>query len=80
MTMNDDFEMSILTKKKFNKMVEEKVLYSRLGYIDAVLEICKERGIDPEDVGSLLTQTLTDKIEAEAVNQRLIKGGNQLPI
>lgn len=80
MTNTDDFEMSIMTKKKFNKMVERKVLDSKLGYIDAVLEICKERGIDPEDVNPLLTETLTNKIEAEAIRERLIKGGNQLPL
>lgn len=75
------FGMSILTKKKFNKLVEERVLKTNQGYIDSVLEICKERGIDPEDINPLLTQTLTDKIEAEAINQRLIKGNyNQLPL
>ena len=80
MTIDEKFEDSILTKKKFAKLVEDKVLSHRLGYIDAVLEVCNDRGLDPADIGNLVSSILKDKIEAEAVSQNMIKGGNQLPL
>lgn len=80
MTVDESFEDSILTKKKFAKLVEDKVISHKLGYIDAVIEVCNDRGIDPADVGNLISPIIKEKIEAEAVGLNMIKGGNQLPI
>lgn len=80
MTLEEQFEDSILTKKKFTKLVEEKVAETKLGYIDAVLEVCNDRGLDPADVSNLISTIIKDKIEAEAVSMNMIKGGNQLPL
>jgi hypothetical protein len=80
MTIDESFEDSILTKKKFAKLVEDKVLSHKLGYIDAVIEVCNDRGLDPADVGNLISPIIKEKIEAEAVGLNMIKGGNQLPL
>jgi len=80
MTVDESFEDSILTKKKFAKLVEDKVLSHKLGYIDAVIEVCNDRGLDPADVGNLISPIIKEKIEAEAVGLNMIKGGNQLPL
>ena len=80
MTVDEKFEDSILTKKKFAKLIEDKVLSHRIGYIDAVIEVCNDRGLDPADVGSLISPIIKEKIEAEAVGLNMIKGGNKLPI
>lgn len=71
---------NILTKKRFSKLVEERVEKRKMAYMDAVLEICEEREIDPGEIGKLVSPIIKDKIEAEAVNLRMMKGGNQLPI
>ena len=71
---------NILTKKRFSKLVEERVEKRKMAYMDAVLEICDEREIDPSEIGKLVSTIIKDKIEAEAVNLRMMKGGNQLPI
>lgn len=71
---------NILTKKRFSKLVEDLVEKKRMMYMDAVLEICEEREIDPGEIGKLISPIIKDKIEAEAVNLRMMKGGNQLPI
>jgi hypothetical protein len=71
---------NILTKKRFSKLVEERVEKRKMAYMDAVLEICEEREIDPSEIGKLVSPIIKDKIEAEAVNLRMMKGGNQLPI
>jgi hypothetical protein len=80
MTIDEKFEDSILTKKKFAKLVEDKVLDLRLGYIDDVIEVCNDRGLDPSDVGNLISPIIKEKIEAEAIGLNMIKGGNQLPL
>lgn len=73
-------EDNILTKKKFTAMVEDLVKNKHMPYIDAVLEICSDRDIDPLDVASLISATIKDKIHAEAVNSNFMRGGNQLPL
>lgn len=80
MTIEEEFEDTILTKKKFTKLVEDKVLDFKIGYIEAVVEVCNDRELDTADVGNLISPILKDKIEAEAMGLNLIKGGNQLPI
>jgi len=80
MSVDDELENSILTKKKFAKLIEEKVADSRIGYIDAVVEVCKDRDLDTADVGNLISPIIKDKIEAEAISLNMIKGGNQLPL
>lgn len=75
-----ELEDMILTKKKFTQMVEDLVKTKRMPYMDAVLQVCADREIDPLDVGSLVSPAIKDKIHAEAVNSHLMRGGNQLPI
>lgn len=72
---------TILTKKTFSKIIEAKVKQNRMEYIDAILEVCKEKSIDPSEVSSLLNNIIKQKIEAEAIRERKIKGNNNsLPL
>jgi len=72
----------VLTKKRFSKMVEDHIKdYPDSSYMEAVLFLCEERAIDPMDVSKLISSPIRDKIEAEAINANLVKGGgNSLPI
>lgn len=79
-TMTTELEDVILTKKKFTLMIEDLVKDKRMPYMDAVLQICSEREIDPADVGSLISPAIKDKIHAEAIGNHMMKGGNQLPL
>jgi cell division ATPase FtsA len=36
---------------------------SKMTYMDAVLEYCKENYLEPEDVSKLINKSLKDKIE-----------------
>ena len=69
-----------LTKKKMTKMVEQYVRQHGMSYTDAVVAICEERIIDPADIGNMIAPVVKDKIEAEAIEANMIKGGNQLPV
>lgn len=71
--MVDDF---ILTKKSFGRLIDNMVKDRHLSHMEAVIEVCKIRMIDPSDVGSLINQRIRDKIEAEAVNNNMMKSGS----
>ena len=62
-------EQIILTKKRFGKLVEDKVTETRMPYMDAV-------------IGNLIGPVLKEKIEMEAIDLNLIESdnGNTLPV
>jgi cell division ATPase FtsA len=62
MTLEDQF----LTKSKFSKLVEEIVITKRLTYMDAILHICDQHNIEPEDVRKFVSTIIKTKLEAEA--------------
>lgn len=74
-------EETILTKKKFAMMVEDHVMNLKISYMDAILQICEDRELDPADVGKLVSPVIKDKLEAECIELRLIEGTSaQLPV
>lgn len=75
-------EQIILTKKRFGKLVEDKVTETRMPYMDAVIAICEERDLDPGDIGNLIGPVLKEKIQMEAIDLNLIESdnGNTLPV
>ncbi len=70
----------VLTEKKFSKMVEDFVQSNNISYINAVLEICSYKEIDPSDVSSLISNHIREKIYNEALDEKLIRGNQRLPI
>lgn len=74
-------EETILTKKKFAKIVEEHVVSLRVSYMDAILQVCEDRELDPADISKLVSPVIKDKLEAECIELRLIEGTTaQLPV
>lgn len=80
--MNINIEQKIMTRKRFSTAVEQLVLKGNMSYIDAASFIIEERGMDYSNLKKLLTDSLKDKMEAEALRLNLIRGkkGNKLPI
>lgn len=72
--MSDKF----LTKSEFSKLVEKTVLDNKMNYMDAVLAICEDHGIDPEDVRKFVSAPIQEKIEGEAMRLNLIPRTNEL--
>ena len=66
--------------QKFSKMIEE--LATRLGLtrMEAILHHCEETGLEVEIASTLISSALKSRITEEAINDNLIKRGNQLPI
>lgn len=60
-------------KEKFSNKVIERNLNTTLSFMDCVLELAGEMGIDPSAAGKLLTKPLVEKIQYEAQNLHLLK-------
>jgi hypothetical protein len=80
--MNIDIDQKIMTRKRFSTAVEQLVAKGNMSYIDAATYVIEQRGMDYSNLKKLLTDSLKDKMEAEAVRLNLIRGkkGNKLPI
>ena len=61
-------------------MAEDIAHKKNLSYIDAVVHLCDDTNIDPEDVSKFISSILKDKIEAEARNLNYLPKLNTLPV
>ena len=75
-------DYKIMTKKRFSGSVETLVATKGFSYIDAITHIVEERGMDYSNIKRLLSDSIKQKLEAEASNLKLIQtpAGNKLPI
>ena len=69
----------VFTKKSFSELIEKRVRDDRSSYLDAIIDVCKERMTDPEDVVKLLSNPIKAKLEAEGMNLGYLKKTNELP-
>ncbi len=67
-------------KKRFTKLVEHYVQRDRSSYMDAILKIAEDKMLEFEDIAKYVTPTIKDKIQAEATERLMMRGGNQLPV
>jgi hypothetical protein len=71
-------EEKFLTKAKFSKLVEMTVIEKRLTYMDAILWLCEQHNIEPEDVKKFISPIIKDKLEAEARRLNFLPRTNEL--
>lgn len=71
-------DTQFMNRSTFTKLVEEAVFKKKLSYIDAVIHICDEQGIDPQDSKKFVSPVIKDKLEAEAMNLNLLPRQNIL--
>jgi len=69
-------------KEKFSNKIIDRVKLTKLSFMDCVLELSEEMGLDPVAAGKLLTKPLIEKIQTEAQTLNLIKKSKnkKLPI
>ena len=69
-------------KQQFSNKVLELVKATKLSFMDCVLEITEEMGLDPSASGKLLTKPIVEKIQQEAKDLHLLKKSKtkQLPL
>jgi hypothetical protein len=68
-----------MNSKEFSNKIESLSKQKRCSYMDAILEFCKESDIDPGTVGGLISKSLKEKIKAEAIHLKLLKGSANMP-
>lgn len=76
--MSSEQPDGMFTKKSFSNLVQDRVKKDRSTYLDAIIDICKERMIDPEDIVKLLSNPIKAKLEAEGMNLGYLKKKNEL--
>jgi hypothetical protein len=67
-------EEKILNRKAFSELIMDYRKEYDLSAIDAVLKVCEDRQIDPEDVRRLIDNSVKGLIEQEALQLNMIKG------
>ena len=67
-----------MNRSKFTKLIETQVLEKKLGYIDAIVEVCEITNIDPEDVKKFISPVVKEKLEAEAMKLNYLPRQNEL--
>ena len=77
-TTKMDFD--IITPTKFSLLIEQMVLDKKITYIDACLEYCKEKEIEPNSLGRLVNKSLKQKIQMEAEALHFLPKTNSLPV
>lgn len=74
MTIEEQF----LTKSKFTKLVEKTVVEFKIPYMEAILHLCDENDIEPEDARKFISPIIKDKLEAEAMALNFLPKMNTL--
>ncbi len=73
--------LKTMTQKEFSEEIEKYVKISRESYMDSVIMYCKENDMDYENINSLMSTVLKQKIQFEAENLNMMaKTANQLPL
>jgi len=67
--------------KNFALNIERLVANTDFNYIEAIVEYCKQTGLEIEVAASLINSNLKSKIEIDAMDLNLLKvKGSRLPI
>jgi len=67
--------------KKFAYAIDSMVANSDYTYLEAIVEYCKETGLEVEVAASLINSGLKAKIESQAMDQNMLKiKTSRLPI
>jgi len=74
----DQLKNLVMTKKKFQGLVEETVRDLALNYLDAIIHLCDKYKLEPEDAKKYISPVIKDKLEADAMRLRYIQGGDSV--
>ena len=72
--MVNEISETFLNKKRFTKMVEQTVFDNNMSYMDAIIHLCEEHGIDVEDSKKYISPPIQEKIKIEAINLNFLEG------
>lgn len=70
----------LVTQKQFLEKLEAHLGKNKNGYIESILAVCEEVGIDPEQAAKYLTKPIIEKIRMEGESINLLPQSPRLPI
>ena len=73
-------ELDIITPTKFSLLIESIVQTKNISYMDACLDYCKEKEIEPNSIARLVNKSLKQKIQMEAEQLHFLPKTNSLPV
>ena len=71
-------EQQFLNKSRFSKLIESTVADKAIGYMEAILLVCQDNNIEPEDVKKFISPIIKDKLEAEAMALNFLPKTNSI--
>ena len=72
--------MLLNTSKTFSINIENLAKEKNITHMEAVLDYCRRNNLEPDTVGSLISKSLKDKIEANARELNFLPRQAQFPI
>jgi hypothetical protein len=72
--------MDNINNIRFPKEVERYAIKHGVSYIDSVLAICEEFGIEPQMAAKFLSKPIIQKIKAEGQGLNLLPKKTRLPL
>jgi putative aminopeptidase FrvX len=71
-------KIPVLTTAQLSIRVERLVSRDHMTYLESIIHICDETGIDAEDMAKIVTGSLREKLEAEAQRNNILPRTNTL--
>ncbi len=71
-----------MNSKEFSLTIENIVKEKKISHMDAVIWYCEQNNIEIETTSRLISKSLKEKIQVEAMNANMLKveKGGKLPI
>jgi len=70
----------LVTQKQFLERLDKHMTKHKNGYIESVLAVCEEMGIDPEQAAKYLSKPIIEKIRVEGESINLLPTTPKLPV
>lgn len=71
---------NFMDRKTFSRQVEDFVFKNKMTYMDTIVHLCEERGLEIEDVKKYLTTPILENLESEARSLNFLPKVNTLDV
>ena len=69
-----------MTPKQFALVIEKRASQKKLSHMDAVLDYCNEKEIEPDQITHLIKRNLKEKIKMNAQDLNFLPSTAKLPV
>ena len=69
-----------MTPKQFALLIDERVSEKKITHMDAILDYCQEKKIDPGEVKQLINRNLKEKVKVNAEDLNFLPKTARLPV